>query len=120
MARNRNPRRFVPTAAQVAADLRAAGFKTIRISEPEDEVDGEVAVSETVHVQVGFSHCGVVHDKGDEFEFYPEATSFAALHRDLKTATSLDEQREADACAYENRGLHHLAAIVRGKVGEPL
>lgn len=78
------------SAKQVAKRLKALGFKALSQSEPNFDEDGEVKITEFVHVQVGFDYVNVVRQEGEgddlAFQFYPAAATYEALAEDLRTA----------------------------------
>ena len=55
------------SAKQAAIRLKALGFEALSVSEPNDEEDGEIKISDMVHVQVGYDYINVVkqHGEGD-------------------------------------------------------
>lgn len=61
------------TASSLAKRLRDRGFPVTSFREGDEMEDGEVTLTDLVHVQVGFydGQAGVVKQDGDEFEFFP-------------------------------------------------
>lgn len=59
------------SAKQAAIRLKALGFEVLSVSEPNDDEDGEIKISDMVHVQVGYDHINVVkqHGEGDNLSF---------------------------------------------------
>lgn len=77
------------SAAAVAKRLKAEGFKPYGVKEMDDweNEDGNVSLSETVHVQVGHNYVNVVHiNKQGLFKFYPEAKTYEDLVSDIHKA----------------------------------
>jgi hypothetical protein len=82
------------TAVQAAKRLKALGFNARAISEPDDTVDGQVAITDSVSVSVGWSYAHVVkvHNMTNpdpdawEWQFYPAAKNYDALVADLRKA----------------------------------
>jgi len=75
------------TAAEVAKHLTQNGFKPLSVVEPDEELDGEIRLSERVHVQVcEFGGLCVVTESGDEFTHWPERAVPGQLMPDLKRA----------------------------------
>lgn len=74
--------------------LAAAGFPNTIKSVRDYDVDGEVAISETIHVQVGAGYFNVVRVTEDgSFVFYEDAPDLAGLLALVKQAI-LDELPE--------------------------
>lgn len=80
------------SAKQVAARLRKLGYPILSVSEVNEleNVDGEVKITTSVHVQVGSTYVNVVAETGEgddiEWQSYPEAANYAALEEHLKKA----------------------------------
>lgn len=79
-----------PTAKQIAQALKAKGLEVLAVHEGDDGVDGEVAITSLVSVQVGFlgDYLIVSVDKGEEFEHFPTRTSaqIDAVVEDIRAA----------------------------------
>lgn len=91
-------------AAQLAEQLRRAGFRIGAVSEPEASVDGSIDVSDRVHVQVGFEYHNVVVRESDNcFQFYPIRPSLAPLVRDLREALAATGHSESALGVIESR-----------------
>lgn len=77
-------------AKTLAELLEAYGANVVKFTEGDDLVDGEVEISDTVHVQVP-THGGlpgVVEEREDStFFFYPERNSIKALLDDIREAS---------------------------------
>ncbi len=76
------------TTNSVVKALKQIGIKPIKVSEADDQSDGEVSISETRHIQVGTSYLMVVDENGDEFTFSQELYSLAQLKRELQKAVA--------------------------------
>lgn len=77
-------------AKEVAARLKALGFPVLSVSEPSDIEDGEVVITDRVHIQVGYNYVNVVKQSGEEanlaFEFSEAAPTYEKLVADLRVA----------------------------------
>lgn len=79
-------------AMRLAKKLADAGINIRKVTEGDDYEDGEIEITELVHVQCPTygSTPGVVlrSTDGEEFEFYPErkASDVAALVKDIRKA----------------------------------
>lgn len=72
------------TAKSVAAFLEVYGpFKAIKVTEPNEDEDGMVQLTPTLHVQVGYGYmnCVVQEGEGDDLAmtFFDECKSGTAL-----------------------------------------
>lgn len=77
------------TIKSVINAVQKAGFKVVKFQRPDPlmDLDGEVSISETRHIQVGDSYVMVVDIEADEtFYFSQEITTHAALIAELKKA----------------------------------
>lgn len=75
------------SAQQVAEHIRAAGLPVKHYSEPDFNVDGEVVVSDAVHVQIGLGYVGVVVETEDEaFRFLPARATLDEIVEDITRA----------------------------------
>lgn len=79
-------------AARIAVELRALGVPVISSKEGNDEEDGEVNITDSVHVQVPTYGSGLmvvkVEGEGDDisFLFYDERKDLAAVVHDIRKA----------------------------------
>lgn len=74
------------TARQIAEQLKTAGIPVHEVSEPNEDVDGEIAITDFVHVQVGYDDCSVGIETSEEaFIFYEPVTSLEQLINDIRT-----------------------------------
>lgn len=77
-------------AAIVAQHLKTLGFPVLSVSEGSDLEDGEVKITDAVHVQVHYygSFANVVVENGDgTFTFHPDRSmrvDFPRLSQDLR------------------------------------
>ena len=77
------------TAQKIAQALTWFGYEVSNISEPNREEDGNISISQLIHVQVGYEYAGVVRHLNDgRFEFFPEANGIPGLIMDLQKALS--------------------------------
>jgi len=80
------------TAKRVANRLRQMGYPILKVTEadPFEPEDGEVQITETVHIQVGSDYVLVVAEEGEgddvTFLSYPAAATYEKLEGDLKSA----------------------------------
>lgn len=75
------------TIKSVINAVQKAGFKVVKYQQPDYmmDVDGEVSISETRHIQVGESYLMIVDIEKDEtFYFSNEIKSHAELIRELQ------------------------------------
>jgi len=80
-------------ATSIAKILAAQGINVRSFTAGDYSVDGEVDITDLVHVQVpttGRACCVVVFDPQDEsFMFYPLTTDFTKLADDVRTALGM-------------------------------
>ena len=75
------------TAAQIARTLTWFGYEVSNISEPNREEDGNISISQLIHVQVGYDYAGVIRKLNDgKIEFFPQANGIPGLVMDLQKA----------------------------------
>ena len=73
---------------QIATKLRSNGFTVLKTTEIEYDVDGEVAITDEVSVQVGDNYMNVVKslDNGNSFKFYRNTNSIKNIISDINSA----------------------------------
>lgn len=84
------------SAQELANKLKEAGFAVIRVSEPDDVEDGEVAVTDRVHVQVPLSYTSpnvIKEFPGPAFAFGDAQDTFESLVSDLQDAIAGIKER---------------------------
>jgi hypothetical protein len=82
------------TARRIAGLIVEAGIPVLKVSEPNEESDGEIQITPSVHVQVGFAGCSVVTElPGSQFRFMDEVQTMENLLTDIHAG--IEEVRTA-------------------------
>ena len=75
-------------AQAVAARLAELGVPVLSFSEGNFEVDGEINITENIHIQVPLCGCGLsvgrFFPEEEAFQFYPIRTTYAKLAKDIE------------------------------------
>ena len=72
--------------------LKANGYPVLSVSEPSDVEDGEIKITEMVHIQCGYDYICVVRETPDEeFSFSPMLLDTAQLKAHLERALQQEE-----------------------------
>lgn len=75
------------SARQVRDALRIVGVKTGKVTEADDQCDGDVEITDAIHVQVGYDYvCVVKKLDNDTFQFFDNRDKLDDLVNDIKRA----------------------------------
>ena len=86
------PKHIIYSARAIGAELRKVGVPVLKTSEGDDCEDGEISISEAVHIQVGVfeNYAAVSRFDGECFHIEPmrDQSDIATLAADVRKALS--------------------------------